>query len=79
MVRQISFVKETPQKLHDTFWSDLCGNPSQWTDYRKDNLNGLVKPRHPDFKRKDSGQPLWLNAAPEWAISELPVISEGQL
>ncbi|MCL7042167.1 hypothetical protein MKW94_025328, partial [Papaver nudicaule] len=87
MVRQISFVKETPQareryysrlkKLHDTFWSDLCGNPSQWTDYRKDKLNGLVKPRHPDFKRKDSGQPLWLNAAPEWAISELPVISEG--
>ncbi|KAI3830350.1 hypothetical protein MKW92_030879 [Papaver armeniacum] len=86
MVHQISFIEETPQakeryysrlkQVLDNFWRDLCGNPSQWTDYRKDKLNGLVKPKHPDFKRKDSGQPLWLNTAPKWAISELPTTSE---
>ncbi|RZC56640.1 hypothetical protein C5167_015487 [Papaver somniferum] len=86
MVHQISFIEETSQakeryysrlkQVLNNFWRDLCGNPSQWTDYRKDKLNGLVKPKHPDFKRKDSGQPLWLNTAPKWAISGLPTTSE---
>ncbi|KAI3929254.1 hypothetical protein MKX01_006490 [Papaver californicum] len=86
MVCQISFVEETLQakeryysrlkQVLSTCWRDLCENPSRWTDYRKDKLNGLVKPKHPDFKHKDSGQPLWLNTAPEWAISELPTSSE---
>ncbi|XP_026404097.1 protein OSB2, chloroplastic-like isoform X2 [Papaver somniferum] len=85
-IGQISFIEETSQakeryyshlkQVLDNFWRDLCGNPNQWTDYRKDKLNGLVKPKHPDFKRKDSGQPLWLNTAPKWAISELPTTSE---
>ncbi|XP_026445138.1 protein OSB3, chloroplastic/mitochondrial-like isoform X2 [Papaver somniferum] len=61
--------------LKDTFWRDLFDNPSQWADYRKDKLNGLVKPKHPDFKHKDSGQPLWINSAPKWAISELQITS----
>ncbi|KAI3925409.1 hypothetical protein MKW98_015757 [Papaver atlanticum] len=66
--------------LKDTLWRDLFDNPSQWADYRKDKLNRLVKPKHPDFKHKDSGQPLWINSAPNWAISELQITSgkEGE-
>lgn len=30
-----------------------------------------MKPRHPDFKRKDGTLPLWLNSAPDWVLSEL--------
>ncbi|KAI3865499.1 hypothetical protein MKW92_009388 [Papaver armeniacum] len=61
--------------LKDTLWRDLFDNPGQWDDYRKDKLNGLVKPKHPDFKHRDSGQPLWINSAPKWAISELQITS----
>lgn len=52
-------------------WRDLLHNPEQWRDYRGDKLKGLVKPRHPDFKRKDGTLPLWLNSAPDWVLSEL--------
>ncbi|XP_026405452.1 protein OSB3, chloroplastic/mitochondrial-like isoform X1 [Papaver somniferum] len=57
----------------DNSWRDLIDNPSQWTDYRKDKLDGLVKPKFPDFKRKDGGQALWIDGAPKWAISELQI------
>lgn len=30
-----------------------------------------MKPRYPDFKRKDGTLPLWLNSAPDWVLSEL--------
>ncbi|KAH9795894.1 protein OSB2 [Citrus sinensis] len=33
--------------------------------------NVQVKPRYPDFKRKDGTLPLWLNSAPDWVLSEL--------
>ncbi|KAL9456505.1 hypothetical protein AB3S75_005686 [Citrus x aurantiifolia] len=52
-------------------WRDLLDNPEQWRDYRSDKLKGLVKPRYPDFKRKDGTLPLWLNSAPDWVLSEL--------
>ncbi|KAI3863560.1 hypothetical protein MKW92_011885 [Papaver armeniacum] len=57
----------------DASWRDLLDNPSQWTDYRKDKLDGVVKPKFPDFKRKDGGQALWIDDAPKWAISELEI------
>ncbi|KAI3965396.1 hypothetical protein MKX01_042877 [Papaver californicum] len=59
----------------DASWRNLLDNPSQWTDYRKDKLDGLVKPKFPDFKRKDGGQALWIDGAPKWAISELQITS----
>ncbi|CAH2078481.1 unnamed protein product [Thlaspi arvense] len=31
----------------------------------------LVKPRHPDFKNKDSSISLWLNKAPDWVLPKL--------
>ncbi|KAI3954334.1 hypothetical protein MKW92_002481 [Papaver armeniacum] len=57
----------------DATWRDLLDNPSQWTDYRKDKLDGVVKSKFPDFKRKDGGQALWIDGAPKWAISELQI------
>ncbi|KAF6142360.1 hypothetical protein GIB67_023385 [Kingdonia uniflora] len=50
---------------------DLVERPSQWVDHRKDKLDGLVKPTYPDFKHKDSGQPLWINKLPNWVLLKL--------
>ncbi|EOX96863.1 Plastid transcriptionally active 9, putative [Theobroma cacao] len=52
-------------------WRDLLDNPKEWQDYRENKLNGLVKPKYPDFKHKDSGLALWLDSAPKWVLSEL--------
>ncbi|KAE8654409.1 putative VQ motif-containing protein [Hibiscus syriacus] len=52
-------------------WRDLLDNPKEWQDYRQKKLNGLVKPRYPDFKRKDGVHALWLDSAPEWVVSKL--------
>ncbi|XP_015581088.2 protein OSB2, chloroplastic [Ricinus communis] len=52
-------------------WRELASDPKQWWDYRSSKLNGLVNPKHPDFKRKDGGVALWLNKAPRWILSEL--------
>ncbi|KAF2552811.1 hypothetical protein F2Q68_00037186 [Brassica cretica] len=37
-----------------------------WCDY-----DVKVKPRHPDFKSKDSSLSLWLNKAPAWVLPKL--------
>ncbi|XVF00470.1 hypothetical protein REPUB_Repub04eG0003900 [Reevesia pubescens] len=52
-------------------WRDLLDNPKEWKDYREQKLNGLVKPKYPDFKRKDGDLALWLGSAPKWVLSEL--------
>ncbi|KAL3531907.1 hypothetical protein ACH5RR_005428 [Cinchona calisaya] len=52
-------------------WRDLVRNPNQWRDYREQKFKGLVKEKHPDFKHKDDGSPLWLNKAPKWVFSGL--------
>lgn len=49
-------------------WKDLVQNPSSWWDNRLDKKNQKA----PDFKNKDSGKVLWLDSAPEWALSSLP-------
>ncbi|XP_026431195.1 protein OSB2, chloroplastic-like [Papaver somniferum] len=59
----------------DASWRDLIDNPSHWTDYRKDKLDGSLKPKFPDFKHKDGGQALWIDSAPKWAISQLQITS----
>ncbi|KAI7979332.1 hypothetical protein LOK49_Contig389G00001 [Camellia lanceoleosa] len=48
-----------------------CKKSKNWKDHRKNKLNNLLKPKHPDFKHKDSGVPLWLNTAPKWVLSGL--------
>ncbi|XVF46056.1 hypothetical protein PTKIN_Ptkin02bG0257300 [Pterospermum kingtungense] len=62
---------EKGTEIADSSWRDLLDNPKEWLDYRERKLNGLVKPKHPDFKRKDGVIALWLNSAPKWVLSEL--------
>lgn len=52
-------------------WRALVNDPKLWWDFRQNKLDGLVNPRHPDFKRKDDGLSLWLNKAPKWVLSKL--------
>lgn len=52
-------------------WKHLLENPENWWDHRDNKANGLVKPRHPDFKRKDGSLSLWLNKAPDWVLPQL--------
>ncbi|KAK7272772.1 hypothetical protein RJT34_29595 [Clitoria ternatea] len=52
-------------------WTDLVENPGQWCDFRERKHNGLVKPKYPDFKRKDGSVSLWLNQAPSWFLPKL--------
>ncbi|XP_010494530.1 PREDICTED: protein OSB3, chloroplastic/mitochondrial [Camelina sativa] len=52
-------------------WKHLIENPKEWLDHRGNKANGLVKPKHPDFKRKVGGFSLWLSTAPEWALLKL--------
>ncbi|XP_027359050.1 protein OSB2, chloroplastic-like [Abrus precatorius] len=52
-------------------WTDLLNDSKQWCDYRQSKLNGLVNPKHPDFKHKDSSAALWLNQVPSWVLPKL--------
>ncbi|KAF8104157.1 hypothetical protein N665_0177s0014 [Sinapis alba] len=52
-------------------WLDLVGKPDEWCDYRESKQNGSVNPRHPDFKKKDGTEALWLNKAPNEILSDL--------
>ncbi|XVE48453.1 hypothetical protein DITRI_Ditri01bG0003600 [Diplodiscus trichospermus] len=54
-----------------SMWRDLIDNPKEWQDYREMKLNGLVKPKFPDFKCKDCDLALWLDSAPKWVLSEI--------
>ncbi|XP_023638728.1 protein OSB3, chloroplastic/mitochondrial isoform X2 [Capsella rubella] len=52
-------------------WKHLIENPKEWFDHRGNKANGLVKPKHPDFKRKAGGLSLWLSTVPDWALLKL--------
>ncbi|KAL6496259.1 hypothetical protein OROGR_029517 [Orobanche gracilis] len=60
-------------KGEDT-WKDLVENPYKWWD----NRLGKRNPRSPDFKHKETGEGLWLNDSPDWALSKLPVLTDGK-
>lgn len=55
-------------------WKNLVESPSKWWDNRTRKLN----PKAPDFKHKESGEVLWINRAPAWAVSRLPPPKDGQ-
>ncbi|KAL3642551.1 hypothetical protein CASFOL_013366 [Castilleja foliolosa] len=48
-------------------WKNLVENPGNWWDKRMNKKN----PKAPDFKHKESGEALWLNSCPDWALSKL--------
>uniref|UniRef100_A0A1J3FW94 Protein OSB4, chloroplastic n=1 Tax=Noccaea caerulescens TaxID=107243 RepID=A0A1J3FW94_NOCCA len=52
-------------------WFDLLDKPEEWRDYRESKQNGLVHPRHPDFRKKDGSVALWLSDAPDEISSNL--------
>ncbi|KAL6503123.1 hypothetical protein OROHE_023752 [Orobanche hederae] len=60
-------------KGEDT-WKDLVENPYKWWD----NRLGKKNPKSPDFKHKETGEGLWLNDSPNWALSKLPVLTDGK-
>ncbi len=41
-------------------WEHLAANPSGWFDNRQDKANGKGSAKGPDFKKKGSGEGLWL-------------------
>jgi hypothetical protein len=43
-------------KSKKALWEELANNPSQWFD----NREGKRNPKSPDFKRKNTGEGLWL-------------------
>lgn len=57
--------------FNSSSWRDLLKNSKQWIDHRENKLNGMVKPKHPDFKHKDTGAALWLSDAPTWVLPGL--------
>ncbi|EOA38088.1 hypothetical protein CARUB_v10009555mg [Capsella rubella] len=52
-------------------WADLVDYPDKWFDYRESKQNGSVNPNHPDFKKKDGSEALWINKAPKDVLFEL--------
>ncbi|KAM7259228.1 hypothetical protein ACFE04_014969 [Oxalis oulophora] len=60
-----------PMDSNLMFWKDLRDNPNHWVDYRTAKIDGLVNPKHPDFKHKEGNRALWVNTAPSWMTSEL--------
>ncbi|KAL2321390.1 hypothetical protein Fmac_030359 [Flemingia macrophylla] len=66
----ISGAKKNPNASTSS-WTDLLDNPTQWSDFRDKKRNGLVNPKHPDFKRKDGSDSLWLNRATTWVLPKL--------
>lgn len=49
-----------PSLVGKAAWLDLAANPGKWFDNRADKESGRAKPTSPDFKRKGTGEVLWL-------------------
>ncbi|PIN18473.1 hypothetical protein CDL12_08845 [Handroanthus impetiginosus] len=54
-------------------WKNLVENPDKWWDNRMKKKN----PKAPDFRHKETGEALWLNNLPEWALSKIPPMKDG--
>ncbi|XP_045790339.1 protein OSB2, chloroplastic-like [Trifolium pratense] len=59
------------QNSYSDSLSDLLNDPKQWWDFRESKRSGLVKPKYPDFKRKDGSSSIWIDRAPQWVLSKL--------
>lgn len=74
-LKSIEQSKETANLKKDgssaLYWRNLLQSPKEWWDYRKHKLSGTVKPKYPDFKRKDHSHSLWVVSAPRWVLPGL--------
>eukprot|EP00897_Mesotaenium_endlicherianum_P001307 jgi/Mesen1/1203/ME000128S00186 len=59
----------------ESLWMDLVSNFSGWYDNRKDKRN----PRAPDFKKKGTGEALWIDsrATPGWVAAKLQQLDDS--
>ncbi|KAI5076972.1 hypothetical protein GOP47_0009037 [Adiantum capillus-veneris] len=67
-------ISATPQARQDKLWQDLFSNPDEWWDNRADKKG----PSSPDFKKKNSREPLWLNSVlkPSWVDGRLAALDQ---
>ncbi|EPS61785.1 hypothetical protein M569_13009, partial [Genlisea aurea] len=62
---------KTKAEVNVTYtWKSLLTNPDEWQDYRANKKN----PKFPDFKHKETGEPIWLDKVPSWALDKLPPV-----
>ncbi|VAH69151.1 unnamed protein product [Triticum turgidum subsp. durum] len=62
------------QKKEAELWQSLVDSPQSWWDNRADKRS----PKAPDFKRKDTGEALWLSPkTPSWVTDALPPVRGG--
>ncbi|XP_077247361.1 protein OSB1, mitochondrial-like [Tasmannia lanceolata] len=56
----------------EELWQAFFANPVDWWDNRKNKRN----PKYPDFKHKDTGEALWIEAKynPTWVKSQLAIL-----
>ncbi|PRQ29990.1 putative primosome PriB/single-strand DNA-binding protein [Rosa chinensis] len=66
--------KQANEGRGDKSWKDLVENPDKWWDNRLQKRNAKA----PDFKHKETGEALWLNSSPAWAIPMLPPLKTQQ-
>ena len=59
-------------------WEDLFSSPEKWHDFREHKAGKRVPEKHPDFKRLDGSQSLWLESrsTPDWV---LPKVKESNI
>jgi hypothetical protein len=62
----------------DGLWEELSQNPKRYFDNRADKAIGKVKPNSPDFKRKYSGEALWMDFKGTWQVPEGVVVPEPE-
>nr|GMC84431.1 lysine histidine transporter-like 8 [Ipomoea batatas] len=67
--------KQQVKSEKEEHWKRLVENPDKWWDNRLKKRNE----KSPDFKNKESGEALWLNSAPDWAIPKLPPLRDGKV
>ncbi|XP_031128232.1 protein OSB2, chloroplastic-like [Ipomoea triloba] len=67
--------KQQVKSEKEEHWKSLVENPDKWWDNRLNKRNE----KYPDFKNKESGEALWLNGAPDWAIPKLPPLRDGKV
>ncbi|ONK69617.1 uncharacterized protein A4U43_C05F24850 [Asparagus officinalis] len=65
----------TTKSEKENLWRDLVENPNKWWDKRSNK----IKPIHPDFKHKDTGEALWIGSStPSWVLPKLPPVVTAQ-
>ncbi|MCO5570699.1 hypothetical protein L7F22_024426 [Adiantum nelumboides] len=68
-------ISATSHETQEKLWQDLFSNPDEWWDNRADKKG----PSSPDFRKKSSKEPLWLNSIlkPIWVDDRLANLDQN--